>query len=107
LLQMLNKIQGAGLMKGLIELHKRQILRPKIDHALCKRALDYLETSKIDDTDLFSVKVKLLEPVFAGSVIKYHCQMESDEPESYSVDALVDERVVAKGIISQSFGLTS
>jgi 3-hydroxymyristoyl/3-hydroxydecanoyl-(acyl carrier protein) dehydratase len=103
LVQVLNDIYKAGFIKGIIELHKRQLLKPRIDHSLCNEALNYLATRNYIDTDLFSVKVKLLEPVFAGSVIKYNCHREDNNPESFSVEASVDDRLVAKGIIRQTF----
>jgi 3-hydroxymyristoyl/3-hydroxydecanoyl-(acyl carrier protein) dehydratase len=104
LLIMLNELEKADLLKGLQELHKRQILRPQIDHKLCEKVLDYLKTCKISDPDLFSLNIKLLEPVFAGSLIQYH--VYKDEPESFhfTVEAMVDERIIAKGIIKQDFG---
>ena len=44
-----------------------------------------------------------MEPVFAGSLIRYHCFRDNNDPDCFSVKALVDERVVAKGEIIQIF----
>lgn len=103
LLHVLHNLGKADLLKGVIELQKRQTLQPKIDNILCEGVVEYLKNTKISDPDLFSVNVKLLEPVFAGSLIKYHVIREERDFLCWSVNALVDERLIAKGIIIQSF----
>lgn len=103
LLHVLHDLEKADLLKGVIELHNRQILRPQIDNILCQSVIDYLKNTKMSDPDLFSVNVKLLEPVFAGSLIKYHVSRDERDLKYWSVNALVDERLIAKGIIIQSF----
>ena len=103
LLHILHELEVADLLKGVIELHNRQILRPQINHKLCQSVIDYLKNSKLSDPDLFSIRIKLLEPVFAGSLIKYHCLRDDNDLHSWSVKAVVDERLIAKGTIIQSF----
>jgi 3-hydroxymyristoyl/3-hydroxydecanoyl-(acyl carrier protein) dehydratase len=102
LLHILHELEVADLLKGVIELHNRQILRPQINHKLCQSVIDYLKDSKLSDPDLFSINIKLLEPVFAGSLIKYHCFKDDNDLHSWSVKAVVDERLIAKGTIIQS-----
>jgi 3-hydroxymyristoyl/3-hydroxydecanoyl-(acyl carrier protein) dehydratase len=102
LLHILHELEKADLLKGVIELHNRQILRPQINHKLCQSVIDYLKDSKLSDPDLFSINIKLLEPVFAGSLIKYHCFKDDNDLHSWSVKAVVDERLIAKGTIIQS-----
>jgi 3-hydroxymyristoyl/3-hydroxydecanoyl-(acyl carrier protein) dehydratase len=103
ILQILHKLEEADMLKNLLELHNRQILRPQINHELCNNVIDYLKCSKMADPDLFSVRIKLLEPVFAGSLVRYHCVKSNDDPHCFSVDAAVEERVIAKGEIIQPF----
>jgi 3-hydroxymyristoyl/3-hydroxydecanoyl-(acyl carrier protein) dehydratase len=106
LLYILHELEEADMLKGVIELHNRQILRPQIDHKLCQSVIDYLKNSKMYDPDLFSIRIKLLEPVFAGSLIKYHCFRDADDLHCWSVQAVVDERLIAKGTIIQSFNIS-
>ena len=103
LLYVLHELEKADLLKGVIELQNRQILRPQINHTLCQSVLDYLKERKLSDPDLFSLSLKFLEPVFAGSLIKYHCLRDDHDVHYWSVKAVVDERVIAKGTIIQSF----
>jgi 3-hydroxymyristoyl/3-hydroxydecanoyl-(acyl carrier protein) dehydratase len=105
LLNILHELEKADLLKGVSELQKRQILRPQINHKLCQSVIDYLKNSKMSDPDLFSISIKLLEPVFAGSLIKYHCLRDDNDLHCWSVKAEVDERLIAKGIIIQSFNV--
>ena len=99
LLDILHDLEKADLLKGAIELHNRQTLRPQINHDLCHRVLDYLKNVKIVDPDLYSIRIKLLEPVFAGSLIRYDCLRDNDDPKCFSVKAMVNERMIAKGEI--------
>jgi 3-hydroxymyristoyl/3-hydroxydecanoyl-(acyl carrier protein) dehydratase len=103
LLHILHKLEEADLLKSLLELHKRQMLRPKINHKLCSSVIDYLKHNKTVDPDLFSIRIKLLEPVFAGSLIRYHSFRDNNDPNCFSVKAVVDERMIAKGEIIQVF----
>ncbi len=103
LLHILNDLEKADLLKGLLELHNRQILRPHIDHKLCQSVINYLETKTMVDSDMYSSSIKFTEPVFAGCLITYHCMRDENEPHSWSVKALVDDRLIAKGRILQSF----
>jgi 3-hydroxymyristoyl/3-hydroxydecanoyl-(acyl carrier protein) dehydratase len=102
LLHVLHDLEQANLLKGVMELQKRQILRPQIDHELCQSVLDYLKVRKTPDPDLFSVSMKFLEPVFAGSLIKYHCMRDENRLHRWPVEAVVDEVVIARGMIVQS-----
>ncbi len=103
LLHALHVLEKVDLLKGVIELHNRQILRPQIDNKLCQSVIDYLKNVKMSDPDLLSVNIKLLEPVFAGSLIKYHIIRDERDHKSWSVNALVNERLIAKGLMTQSF----
>ena len=103
ILNILSNLEKVGLLKGVIELHNRQTLRPQIDHDLCQRVLDYLKNVKLNDPDLFTVRIKLLEPVFAGSLITYHCSRKKNDPNCFSVKAAVDDRLIAKGEVIQNF----
>lgn len=99
LLHVLYDLGKAHLLKGLTELHNRQILKPQIDNKLCQSVIDYLTNTRISDPDLFSVNVKLLEPVFAGSLLKYHVSRDQRDHKYWSVNAIVNDRIIAKGII--------
>ena len=101
ILNILSNLEKVGLLKGVIELNNRQTLRPQIDHDLCQRVLDYLKNDKLADPDLFTVRIKLLEPVFAGSLIRYHCIRDNSNPQYFSVKAVVNEQIIAKGEIIQ------
>ena len=107
LLHILRKLEEADLLKGLSELHKRQTLRPQINHELCNRVIDYLKNNKTADPDLFSIWIKLLEPVFAGSLIRYHCFRDINNPHCFSVKAEVNEQMIAKREIIQLFNAGS
>ncbi len=107
LLHILNELEEADLLKGLLELQKRHMLRPQINHKLCQSVIDYLEVKKMVDADLYSAGIKFLEPVFAGSLITYHCMRDENDPHDWSVKALVDDRLIAKGSIIQSFNVNS
>lgn len=107
LLYLLNELEEANLLIGLIELQNRQILRPQINHKLCQSVIDYLETRKMHDADLYSSSIKFLEPVFAGSLVKYHCMRDENDLHHWAVKALVDDRLIAKGRIIQSFNVNS
>ncbi len=107
LLNILNELEKVDLLKGLLELQKRHMLRPQINHKLCQSVIDYLAAKKIGDADLYSAGIKFLEPVFAGSLIAYHCMRDENEPHSWSVKALVDDRMIAKGSIIQSFDVNA
>ena len=102
LLHILHELEEADLLRGVIELNNRQMLRPQINHKLCESVIEYLNTRKIFDPDLFSINIKLLDPVFAGSLIKYHCLRDGNNPDNYSVEAMVDEKQIAKGTVTQS-----
>jgi 3-hydroxymyristoyl/3-hydroxydecanoyl-(acyl carrier protein) dehydratase len=97
ILYVLNELEKAGLIKGVLELQNRQILRPQINHKLCQDVIDHLQEQNFSDPDLFSMHMKFLEPVFAGSLIKYHCYRDEDNIQSWSVKAMVNERIIAKG----------
>jgi 3-hydroxymyristoyl/3-hydroxydecanoyl-(acyl carrier protein) dehydratase len=97
ILYVLNELEKAGLIKGVLELQNRQILRPLINHKLCQDVIDHLKEQKLSDPDLFSMRMKFLEPVFAGSLIKYHCSRDEDDLQTWSVKAVVAERIIAKG----------
>ncbi len=107
LLHILNELEKADLLKGLLELQKRQMLRPQINHKLCQSVFDYLQVRKMHDTDLYSAGIKFLEPVFAGCLITYHCMRDENDLHDWSVKALVDDRLVAKGRIIQFFNVNS
>ena len=107
LLHVMHELEKADLLLGLLELQKRQMLRPQVNHKLCQSVLDYLETKKMVDSDLYTTGLKFLEPIFAGTLITYHCMRDESDHQCYSVKALVDERLVAKGRIIQSFNQNS
>jgi 3-hydroxyacyl-[acyl-carrier-protein] dehydratase len=107
LLHTLNELQKAGLLQGLKELHNRQTLRPQINHKACQSVIDFLKAGKMYDSDLYSTSIKFLEPVFAGSLIKYHCMRDENDSHHYTVEALVEDRLIAKGKIIQSFDVNS
>ncbi len=102
LLRVLQGLDKADILSGAVELHKRQILWPRVDNAICNKVIDYLLSNRIPDPDLFSADIKLLEPVFAGSLVKYQVTGDSGSFHSWLVNAMVNEKLVAKGIIEMS-----
>jgi 3-hydroxymyristoyl/3-hydroxydecanoyl-(acyl carrier protein) dehydratase len=102
LLLILRELDKADLLNGVVEINNRQMLRPQINHKLCQSVIDFLDHRITSDPDLFSVSIKLLEPVFAGSLIEYHCFMDDQNSYCCSVEALVDNRLIAKGMVMQS-----
>jgi 3-hydroxyacyl-[acyl-carrier-protein] dehydratase len=107
LLHILHELEEANLLKGVIELHNRQTLRPQINHDLCHRVIGYFKNVKMPDPDLFSIRIKLLEPVFAGSLIRYHCIRDKNDSQFFSVKAIVNERMIANGELIQPFNVGS
>jgi len=107
LLHILNELEEANLLESLIELQNRQILRPQINHKLCQSVFDYLERKNTYDPDLYSTRMKFIEPVFAGSLITYSCMRDENDLHCWSVKALVDDRLIAKGKIIQSLNVNS
>lgn len=107
LLNILKDLEEADLLKGLTELQNRHMLRPQINHELCHSVIDYLKEKNIYDPDLYATSTKFLEPVFAGSLITYHCMRDENNLHNWSVKALVNDRLIAKGRIIQSFNVNS
>ncbi len=103
LLHIIRKLEEADLLKGLLELQNRQTFRPQINHEICQRVIDYLKNNRIVDSDIYSIRTKLLEPVFAGSLIKYHCSRDNNNCHLFFVNAMVNERMIAQGEITQIF----
>ena len=100
LLHTLYELEKAGLLKGVAELQKRHTFRPQIDRKLCQSLIDHLKKSLKTDPDLFSISIKLLEPVFAGSLMRFYCSGDVHNLRTWSVQAVVDDRIVAKGSIT-------
>jgi 3-hydroxymyristoyl/3-hydroxydecanoyl-(acyl carrier protein) dehydratase len=105
LLEVLNKLDKADLLIGLTELHDRQVLRPKINHELCRRVIDFLKTIQSLEPSLFSMRVKLLDPVFAGTLVRYQVIRNDQVSHGWSVNATVEGKLIAKGSIIGHFTL--
>ena len=99
LLDVLQHLEQARLLGGIMALQHRQMLRPKVDNTLCERTLDALKSICQPGSFPLTVRVKLLTPVFAGCVMKYQVRQNNADSKSWSVQAEVDGRTVANGII--------
>lgn len=104
LLNIVSDLEKAGLLKGLTELHKRQTLQPQVNHKLCQGVIDYLQEKKPYDPEMYSTSLKFLEPVFAGSLIRYHVIRDENNNKKFAVTAMVNERVIARGRIVSGIG---
>ena len=107
ILQSLHELEEANMLQGILELNKRHILQPQINNERCQEVIEFLRTKESIDPDLFSIKIKFLEPVFAGTVIRFHCSNDYNSPNIWFVEASVNERIIAKGTIVQSFNVSS
>jgi 3-hydroxyacyl-[acyl-carrier-protein] dehydratase len=101
LLNLLVQFENAKLIPGLIELQKRQLLKPKFDNNFCIKALNFLENINRPDPNLFSLRIKLIAPVFAGCIIRYSIIQNEGKLLSWNVSAEVEGRNVAIGQIYQ------
>jgi 3-hydroxyacyl-[acyl-carrier-protein] dehydratase len=103
LLHVLRLLDKANLIDGIMALQKRQTLRPKVDNELCQQTLDYLKEIHKLDPYLFTLRVKLLTPVFAGCRIQYFVMQNAQEKQNWSVNAEVEGFSIARGTIIQPF----
>ena len=99
LLQILKHVDDNALIEGVIELQNQFTLKPKIDKTSYKRLLDFLKEIEHPDPFLFTLRVKLITPVFAGCIIKYFVVHNLQNKDDWSVEAEVNGRTIAKGII--------
>ena len=61
--------------------------------------IDHLKLHYTKQEFLFDINVKLLKPVFSGSIINYHVFSKLREGKTFEVSASVSNRTVAKGEI--------
>ena len=100
LLDLLRQLEEMGFLDSLLALQRGQILRQNMDEALSQRLLNALEGMRRPEPLPLSLRVKLLAPIFAGCVIEHQvCQYRPDAL-SWSVQAEVEGRIVAKGDIA-------
>ena len=98
LLDVLYQLEKVDLLDGLLAL-QRSPLQPQADKELCQRVLDTLpRISQLGQSPL-RLRVKLLAPVFAGCVIEYQVLQTNPDMHSWSVQAEVNGKKVAKGEI--------
>lgn len=94
LLDLLRQLEEADLIEGLLALQRRPV-----DETLRQHVLHVLEGMRRPDPSSLSLRVKLLEPIFAGCVIEYQAHQLGQDTNNWSVQAEVDGRRVAKGDI--------
>ena len=91
LLEALQKLDEAGFLDDLKVLQNRQTLRPGAP--VSEELAGALDGSRALERLPMKVRVKLLAPVFAGSVIEYQVDDQG------AVQAQVEGQLVAKGVI--------
>ena len=100
LLEVLHQLEDVGLLDGLLELQRSQMLQPHVDKELCQRVLDTLPRIRQLEQSPLRLRVKLIAPVFAGCTIVYQVYQNTSNMHIWSVQAEVDGQTVAKGEIS-------
>lgn len=100
LLDFLRQLEEADLVGSLVALQHTLELRHQVDEPLRQRVLHALEGMRRPEPPSLKVQVKLLAPIFAGCVINYQARQLGRETKSWSVQAEVDGRSVAKGDIA-------
>ena len=97
LLDALTELERSGVLHDLLTLQGRATLSPRVDEASCQRALSTLRDSPPLERLPLVLRIKLLAPVFAGCVMRYRVIQDSTDVRSWSVEAVVDGKRVAKG----------
>jgi 3-hydroxymyristoyl/3-hydroxydecanoyl-(acyl carrier protein) dehydratase len=100
LLDRLRQLEEAGLLESLLVLQQDYMLRRHVDEALRHRVLNALKERERPEPASVSLQVKLLAPIFAGGVIEYQVHQHRRDLLSWSVQAEVAGRRVAKGEIA-------
>jgi 3-hydroxymyristoyl/3-hydroxydecanoyl-(acyl carrier protein) dehydratase len=100
LLDRLRQLEEAGLIESLLALQRGLMLRQHVDEALRQRLVEALEEMRQPEPSSLTLRVKLLAPIFAGCVMAYRVQQPRPDTLSWSVQAEVESRIVAKGDIA-------
>ncbi|MXV74659.1 hypothetical protein F4Z99_10310 [Candidatus Poribacteria bacterium] len=99
LLDVIRQFEEVGLLDGLLELQRYQMLQPQVDKELCQHVLDNLSEIRQLEQSPIRLRVKLLAPVFAGCIIAYQVYQNTSDKHRWSVQAEVNGQSVAKGEI--------
>jgi 3-hydroxymyristoyl/3-hydroxydecanoyl-(acyl carrier protein) dehydratase len=99
-LDLLCQLEEADLLESLLDLQRGLMLRQHVDEALRQHVLTALEKMRRPEPASFSLRVKLLVPIFAGCVIAYQVHQHRLNVHNWSVQAEVEDRIVAKGDIT-------
>lgn len=94
LLDLIRQLEEADLIEDLLALQRHQV-----DETLRQRVLHALKGTHRQEPSSLLLRVKLLEPIFAGCVIAYQAHQFGQDTNNWSVQADVDGRRVAKGNI--------
>ena len=100
LLDVLHQLEEVDLLDGLLALQRSQMLQPQIDKELYQRVLDILPGIRQLGQSPLRLRVKLLNPIFAGCVIEYHVLQIDPDMHNWSVQAEVNGQRVAIGEIT-------
>ena len=100
LLNVLHQLEEIDLLDGLLALQESQMLQPQVDKDPYQRVLDALPWIHQLGQSPLRLRVKLLAPIFAGCVIEYQVYQNTADIHSWSVEAEVNGKKVAKGAIA-------
>ena len=100
--KMLVEVDEKELLPDLIELQKLFMLKPYVDITLHRKILDLLENANTKNPKKYKIRVKLLNPVFAGCLMKYRIKLIKGNPTKWMVTSTVEGKVVAEGEITHT-----
>ena len=66
LLYVICQLEEVGILDGLLELQRKQMLQPQVNEDLCQRAIDTIQRIRLLEQSPLKVRVKLIAPVFRG-----------------------------------------
>ena len=98
LYEMLEKVENAGLLANLLALQDLLSIKPVVDSKRIEEIQIFLNENSLEDSGKMKVKVKLMNPVFAGNIINYRVYQDND---SWQLRAMMKGRKVAEGTISR------
>lgn len=98
LYEMIEKVENAGLMTDLLSLQDLLAMKPVRHSQRVKVIQQFLSENSLEDSGEMKIKVKLINPVFAGSILNYKVSQDND---TWQVSAMAKGRIVADGTISR------
>lgn len=99
LFEALQNVEKAGLSENLMALQNLLTMNPQVNRKMCKDIQVFLKKNRMKDWGNLKVKIKLLNPVFAGSIINYRVYKVKGDDNKWLVSANSNRKKVAEGEI--------